>query len=458
MRTRMTDQMGQTELWNNATMAISGHILVLKDGKAADSNLFANNDVYAVTIAGFNNDGKLMFSTFTADEDCRYGGFTQGDLSRACLELGYNTCFFFDGGGSATMVTKDGQGNNVLTSRYVDNYSTKVPEERRVGSSVCITWSAEPVCEEQGSLSYIKVDESRRISVDPSLVRTAADGRKYFTAADGVSYYVDEKAVADEAGAYVVDLSKVPGATNFPEAGYSGKVIMASVAENAYLGQMDLSQYAACYITYGCDTQNDLTGVATGSGTASVVGLKSDNYPYNGDGDKVDLTADVAHAVCEPVAVNWAAGAKTVAVDLSSVDYSGDVYLGIFTQPYQNGQYHGIAISRVVFATGVSYTYSYLPALSERYTGPLENEETQPETEPVTEPVTEPETTPETQPETSAPAATEETLPVTEPATQPTATEAGTEAAPSGGCSSLVCLCVLPLLLPAAALLRRRKD
>lgn len=192
MKTRLRDDMGHTDLFENVNSVIAGHIIVLKDGKIADSGLAANNDVYAVTIAGVTNDGRVALTSFTADEQCHYGGFTMGDICQICLDLGYNTCFFLDGGGSTTMVTKNAGGENVLTSQYVDGYADGNPVERRVGNSVGIVWRETPLCDKQGDIDYLTLNEERLVWVDAKDVLECGDGYMYYPNSNGINYICDE--------------------------------------------------------------------------------------------------------------------------------------------------------------------------------------------------------------------------------------------------------------------------
>ena len=95
----------------------------------------------------------------------------------------------------------------------------------------------------------------------------------------------------------------------------------------AYLGNVDLSQYSRVEILYCCDG-SDITKQRFEDSSSLAIGLKSENSSY-GFEKKDNFNGDIAHTDMVFVNKSWAAGARTAVVDLSKIDYNGDVWLGL---------------------------------------------------------------------------------------------------------------------------------
>ncbi len=158
----LTDKLGNTELWYTVEDAIGGHMITLNDGKIYSPN--GNNSEYPTTLIGYNDDGKVMMLTINAQEPGKYLGlnFTKG--VKFCQELGYNSVFYMDGGGSATFVTmEEGDSGTTYVARNYGSDPLKDDDGNIVGSSrrsvingVGFVWNDTPVCEKQGSLDHIE--------------------------------------------------------------------------------------------------------------------------------------------------------------------------------------------------------------------------------------------------------------------------------------------------------------
>ena len=158
----LTDKLGNTELWQTVEDAIGGHMIVLNDGKIFSPN--GNNSEYPTTLIGYKDDGKVMMLTINAQESGKYLGlnFTKG--VQFCQELGYNSVFYMDGGGSATFVSmEEGESGTTYVARNKGSDPKKDDAGNVIGSSqravingIGFVWNETPVCEAQGSLDHIE--------------------------------------------------------------------------------------------------------------------------------------------------------------------------------------------------------------------------------------------------------------------------------------------------------------
>ncbi len=86
------------------------------------------------------------------------------------------------------------------------------------------------------------------------------------------------------------------------------------------LGEVDLSKYTAVKITYGCDPVAAPGGLPIGLTTAKGT---------LGNRHKPDTSSAIAYALMEEVTVGWENGARTSYIDLSEVDYVGEIYVAM---------------------------------------------------------------------------------------------------------------------------------
>lgn len=146
----VVDLMGNNELWKNVEDAIGGHIMVLNGGRTVTG--LSGNTEYPVALIGFKDDGTVMFTTVTAEADKSYKGVNYNTATDLLIELGYNSVFFLDGGGSTTLMSLE-KGKMVRRTSTSDGENSP----RVVVNGVAVCYNKTPVCEKQGSLSYIKV-------------------------------------------------------------------------------------------------------------------------------------------------------------------------------------------------------------------------------------------------------------------------------------------------------------
>ncbi len=106
--------------WMNCEEAIGGQILVMKDGNI--NNDLTDSTQYPTNLVGVKADGSIMFAMVTADSHGSRNGLRYDQIPDFCQDIGFDTCFMLDGGGSTTMVTLDENENYVERACYADGY------------------------------------------------------------------------------------------------------------------------------------------------------------------------------------------------------------------------------------------------------------------------------------------------------------------------------------------------
>lgn len=144
------DAGGNTDLWYSAVDIIGGHKTVLRD--SLDVSLDTSSSEYPTSLIGIGDDGRVMLATVTADIDGVYKGLRFKHAIEFCRELGYNSVFYLDGGGSSTMAVLE---NGTYTVRSCSSDGSP----RSVINGIAFTWNDTPVCEQQGDLNYICTGE-----------------------------------------------------------------------------------------------------------------------------------------------------------------------------------------------------------------------------------------------------------------------------------------------------------
>ncbi len=142
----LNDEYGRTDMWERVVDAIGGHMQVINNGRQTLAD--ARSSEYPTSLIGVRDDGTVMFATMNSSSNGVYKGLRYKDAYRLCTELGYNSVFYLDGGGSSSIVTLK---NGTYTQR---NYSSD-GTPRAVVNAVAMVWNEKPVCEKQGSLSYL---------------------------------------------------------------------------------------------------------------------------------------------------------------------------------------------------------------------------------------------------------------------------------------------------------------
>lgn len=157
-------------------------------------------------------------------------------------------------------------------------------------------------------------------------------GEKPYLKLDGdYEFYYKKPENMTELPAWKVDFDTMKDqkaySTEGAPAGIFDPYIYLQIGYTAYLGNVDLSKYSRVEIVYCCDG-SDITKTRFESSSSLAIGLKSENSTYGVD--KTDnFKGDIAHTDMVFSDRMWATGARTATVDLSGVDYNGDVWLAV---------------------------------------------------------------------------------------------------------------------------------
>ena len=122
--------------WANCEEAIGGQCRVMKGGKIVNDLSGADMNQYPTNIIGYKSDGTVMMCMVTADTNGKYVGLDfNSNIAKFCKEVGYDTCFLFDGGGSTTMVTLD-------AGKYVERACYSDGQIRNVWNGLALVYDA----------------------------------------------------------------------------------------------------------------------------------------------------------------------------------------------------------------------------------------------------------------------------------------------------------------------------
>ncbi|MBQ8474668.1 MAG: phosphodiester glycosidase family protein [Clostridia bacterium] len=104
---KIKDTTGNSEAWYGITEACGGHIPVIMNGEPCNTG----NDRYdPMTLIGFKPDGKVVMIV----NDGRQSGYSVGInrtlFDELCVDLGVDTAFLLDGGGSTTVIEMTDEG------------------------------------------------------------------------------------------------------------------------------------------------------------------------------------------------------------------------------------------------------------------------------------------------------------------------------------------------------------
>ncbi len=143
----LSDRMGNTALWQSIRDAIGGHMQPIVNGGAVSN---PDTTAYPTTIIGYKADGNVVFTTVTSGEENSRAGLRFSDAYRFCQELGLNTAFYLDGGGSTTFLTLEA-GSYRVRNHCSDG------AQRAVINGVGVVWNETPICQKQGSLYHIRI-------------------------------------------------------------------------------------------------------------------------------------------------------------------------------------------------------------------------------------------------------------------------------------------------------------
>lgn len=104
---KIKDTEGNSDAWYTITEACGGHIPVIKNGESCNTG---NNRYDPMTLIGFKPDGKVVMIV----NDGRQPGYSVGInrtlFDELCVDLGLDTAFLLDGGGSTTLIELSADG------------------------------------------------------------------------------------------------------------------------------------------------------------------------------------------------------------------------------------------------------------------------------------------------------------------------------------------------------------
>lgn len=126
----VTDDLGNTGLWQKMKNAVGGHIPVIINGKSQNST---NSTAYPMSVLGITEEGKVVIF----ENDGRQSGYSVGlkiaDLDDVCKDLGIITAFLLDGGGSTALSELQDNGSYKIVNRPSDG------SERAVVNTVILS-------------------------------------------------------------------------------------------------------------------------------------------------------------------------------------------------------------------------------------------------------------------------------------------------------------------------------
>ena len=425
-KTEMTDRMGRNELWQDVQEAIGGHMEPIIDGRLAVAN--GDSTAYPTSFVGYRDDGSVVLCTVTSTLDGSRAALRFKDGYKFCSEMGFNSVFYLDGGGSCTFITLE-EGSYTVRNKCSDG------APRAVINGIAVVWNQDKVCDKQGSLSYIKT------AVDMSTIpATYMDGALISELTGGpnaVSYCYDSDMKAfrmttstQTNDAYVsLDFGALA-----PASADTYKYIVFKVKNNHPSATTTLALYYAA----GADN-----GAAAGRTKNVSVKSGMDEWQY--------VVADMSKLS------NWKGRINNIRLDI----FDGS------NTPADVSMYFGAVVLCKTADEAAKVAEGWTPEGSiTDYLAYLESlkPETEPETEAPTEPVTEapielvteaPTAAPETQAPTAAPETATPEVPTEAPATTP-----DTDAPAKSGCGSVLSVSSVGVLLAAVAAVAvyRKKD
>ena len=441
LSTTLTDRWGHTELWQHVQEAIGGHMQVLVDGRQGVAN--GSTAEYPSTLIGYRDDGSVMLATVSSSKKQTYAGLRFNQAYQFCKELGYNSVFYLDGGGSTTFVSLE-DGTYTVRNNCSDKSDDGNGAPRIVINSVGVVWNPEPVCERQGSLNYID------IPVDLSQIPpTYMDGALLADVVGGpnavsISYDENEKALAMTTTATTGD----PYATlSFKElstvdADVYPYLVFKVKTDNKSTTNFKL-YYAAGSVTGPTEACTKSFQVKPGEEWQYIVVDMSQASKWSGTINNIRL--DIFDSVNTPAGVTM---------------YIGAIVLCEYLEDAQNVENGWTPEGAVV--DYLAYKESLRPVVTE----PPTEEPTEPPTEPPTEAPTEEPTEAPTEVLTDAPTEAPTEKPTEAPTEAPTdvltqadtTAEEDTEPAETTGCQSALAVTgVVGLLALAVVAVKKRK-
>ncbi len=425
-KTEMTDRMGRSELWQDVQEAIGGHMEPIIDGRLAVAN--GDTTAYPTSFVGYRDDGSVVLCSVTSTVDGSRAALRFKDGYKFCTEMGFNSVFYLDGGGSTTFITLE-EGSYTVRNKCSDG------APRAVINGIAVVWNQEKVCSKQGSLSYIKT------AVDMSAIpATYMDGALISELVGGpnaVSYCYDSemKAFRMTTSSQTNDAyASLDFGALAPASADTYKYIVFKVKNNHPSATTTLALYYAA----GADN-----GAAAGRTKNVSVKSGMDEWQY--------VVADMSKVS------NWKGRINNIRLDIfdgSNTAADVSMYFGAIVLCKTADEAAKVAEGWTPEGSITDYL-AYLESLKPE-TAPATEAPTEPVTEAPTEPVTE---APTAAPETEAPTVAPETE-APEVPTEASATTPDTDAPAKSGCGATLTVSTVGILLAAAVAVTvyRKKD
>ncbi len=425
-KTSLTDRMGRTELWNDVQEAIGGHMQPIIDGKPAVEN--GDTTAYPTSFVGYRDDGSVVFCSVTSTIDGSRAALRFKDGYKFCTEMGFNSVFYLDGGGSTTFITLE-KGSYTVRNKCSDG------APRAVINGIAVVWNEEKVCDKQGSLSYIKV--SADMSKFPATYIDGALMNELIGSPNGVnlSYDATEKALKMTSSTQTNDpYASLEFGTLAPANADTYKYVVLKVKNNHQSANTNLTLYYAT----GADS-----GAAAGRSKTVSVKSGMDEWQY--------VIADMSKAS------NWKGNINNIRLDIfDGINVSAGVsmYFGAIVLCKTAEEAAQVANGWVPEGAITDYL-AYLESLN-----PPEKE---PETETETETETESESATEIETESESETELETEIQSESVADIDTNIETESQAAPTekNGCGGTVksgILIMMIALIPAITIKRKKEN
>lgn len=124
IETTLSDLYGNTEKWQTVTEAVGGHYVALTGGVNTSPQGMYRYD--PMTLIGFKPDGNVVIIVNDGRQDWYSSGIVRSRYADLCLDLGLDSVFLLDGGGSTTLVELTEQGYE-LKNRPSDGATVFTP-------------------------------------------------------------------------------------------------------------------------------------------------------------------------------------------------------------------------------------------------------------------------------------------------------------------------------------------
>ena len=185
-----------------------------------------------------------------------------------------------------------------------------------------------------GLVNYLRYDfymggEGQSIDVKEIVLFNSIESyNKYYGIADE-----EPEDPAPSVEPLVVDLNTEANSAfynaNWPAAGISTSFHKLGYNNFLACGTLDLSQYSKAEIVYSFDGTPGVTDVRVDAALSNAIGLKSEASAYGWYNNEPNFSGDLGHTDYVFSNGGWTAY-RTAEIDLSAVDYNGEVWISIY--------------------------------------------------------------------------------------------------------------------------------